>query len=90
MEAPFLIGRAILGGFFIHNGVNHFLQHKRLSQHAESKNVRLPGVGVAVSGVALIAGGTSILLGVKPKSGCCWAACCHYSPSRSLGRQAYR
>jgi len=69
MKAPFLLGRVIFGGFFVYNGVNHFLQHKMLSQYAGAKHVPAPGVAVAVSGVALIAGGTSILLGVQPKLG---------------------
>ncbi|MBV9609047.1 MAG: DoxX family protein [Acidobacteria bacterium] len=69
MKVPFLLGRAIFGGFFLYNGINHFVQHKTLSQYAKSKNVPMADVGVAVSGVALIVGGTSILLGVKPKLG---------------------
>ena len=34
MRSLFVIGRAIFGGFFLYNGVNHFLNEKALSQHA--------------------------------------------------------
>src|SRR5438067_3788740 len=69
MKAPFLIGRALLGGFFLYNGINHLREYKKLAQYAGSKNVPAPQAGVIVSGVALTVGGTSILLGVKPKLG---------------------
>ena len=69
MKAAFLIGRLIFGGFFITAGVNHFRQRKETSQYAAAKSVPLPEVAVTASGAMLIAGGTSILLGVKPKLG---------------------
>lgn len=69
MKAPFLIGRLIFGGFFLYNGINHLKERKTLAQYAESKNVPQPEAAVAATGVALIAGGASILLGVKPKFG---------------------
>lgn len=69
MKAPFLLGRLIFGGFFLYNGIHHFVAHQSISQHAGSKNVPLPRVAVAASGVVLLAGGASILLGIKPKLG---------------------
>ncbi|HSK43251.1 MAG TPA: DoxX family protein [Candidatus Binatia bacterium] len=69
MKAAFLIGRLVFGGFFIYNGVNHLKERKSLGQYAETKNVPMAEAVVAATGVALIAGGTSILLGVKPKLG---------------------
>ena len=69
MKIPFLLGRIVFGGFFLYNGINHFLQRKTLAQYAESKKVPAAGVAVPASGAALIIGGTSILLGVKPKWG---------------------
>jgi uncharacterized membrane protein YphA (DoxX/SURF4 family) len=69
VKFPFLIGRMVFGGFFIYNGINHLRQRKNLSQYAQSKNVPKPDIAVAGSGVALIAGGTSVLLGIKPKWG---------------------
>ncbi|GAC1428362.1 MAG: hypothetical protein NVS1B11_07990 [Terriglobales bacterium] len=52
-----------------YNGVNHFKQRKMMSQFAGAKGVPVPDLAVAASGVTLILGGASILLGVKPNSG---------------------
>jgi uncharacterized membrane protein YphA (DoxX/SURF4 family) len=69
MKAAFLIGRLVFGGFFLYNGINHLKERKSLAQYAQSKNVPLPEAAVTATGVALIAGGASILFGVKPKLG---------------------
>ncbi len=69
MKLPFLIGRVIFGGYFLPAGIHHFTDRKMLSQYAGSKNVPMPDLAVQVSGAALIVGGTSILLGIKPKLG---------------------
>lgn len=69
MRAPFLLGRLIFGGYFIMSGVNHFKNKGQMTQYTAAKNVPKPEVAVAATGAALIAGGASILLGVKPKLG---------------------
>ena len=69
MKAAFLIGRLVFGGFFLYNGINHLKERKSLAQYAQTKNVPLADAAVAATGVVLIAGGASILLGVKPKLG---------------------
>lgn len=69
MKLPFVIGRALFGGFFLYNGIHHLLRSDQLSQYAGAKHVPMPDVAVKASGVALIVGGASILLGVKPKYG---------------------
>lgn len=69
MKIPFLLGRIAFGGFFIYNGINHLKQRKAMAQYAQSKNVPAAEAAVAGTGIMLIAGGTSILLGVKPKLG---------------------
>ena len=69
MKAPFLIGRLVFGGFFLYNGIHHFRDHKQMAQYAQMKGVPAGEVAVIGSGVALTAGGASILLGVKPKLG---------------------
>jgi putative oxidoreductase len=69
MKAPFLIGRALLGGFFLYNGINHFRQAEALAGYAKSKNIPAAKAGVLVSGSMLTIGGASLLLGVKPKVG---------------------
>lgn len=69
MKAPFLLGRLVFGGYFLYSGINHFLNHKPLTQYAAAKKIPLPDVAVAASGAAMIVGGSSILLGIKPKLG---------------------
>jgi|SRR5579884_860979 len=69
MKIPFLIGRAVFGGFFVYNGINHFLNRGMLAQYAGAKRVPAPDAAVALSGAALLVGGVSILLGIKPKLG---------------------
>ncbi len=69
MKAAFLIGRLLFGGFFFYNGLNHFIQHKTMTQYAGAKKLPQPHIAVSLSGIALLAGGASILLGIKPKLG---------------------
>jgi uncharacterized membrane protein YphA (DoxX/SURF4 family) len=69
MKIPFLLGRIVFGGFFLYNGINHLVQRKSLAQYAKSKKVPAADLAVPASGAALIIGGSSILLGIKPKWG---------------------
>ncbi|HET9741540.1 MAG TPA: DoxX family protein [Terriglobales bacterium] len=69
MKAPFMIGRLLFGGFFLYSGIHHFQQREGLAQYAKSKHVPLPDVAVGATGAALILGGASLLLGIKPKIG---------------------
>jgi putative oxidoreductase len=69
MRGPFLLGRLMFGGYFILSGINHFKKTRELSQHAAAKKVPKPDAAVRLTGAVLIAGGTSILLGMKPRLG---------------------
>ena len=69
MKIPFLLGRIVFCGFFLYNGINHLVQRKSLAQYAKSKKVPAADLAVPASGAALIIGGSSILLGIKPKWG---------------------
>jgi len=69
MKAAFLVGRLVFGGFFLYNGINHLKERKSLAKYAETKNVPMAEAVVASTGVVLLAGGASILLGIKPKLG---------------------
>ena len=63
MIGAFLVGRLIVGGYFIFNGLNHFLSYPMFVQAAASKGVPLPEIAIPVSGALLLFGGASILLG---------------------------
>src|SRR6478672_2610786 len=69
MKAPFLIGRLLFGGYFLYNGINHLRNRHEMGPYAESKGVPKGDIAVAITGVPLIIGGASLLLGVKPKLG---------------------
>lgn len=69
MKGLFLVGRVILGGFFLYNGINHFKEKEGLTQYAASKNLPQPELGVLASGALLAAGGASLIFGLKPKFG---------------------
>lgn len=69
MKVPFLIARMVFGGFFLYNGINHFRHRKEMSEYTAAKNVPMADLAVTASGAALVLGGASILLGVKPKIG---------------------
>jgi putative oxidoreductase len=69
VKVAFLLGRTIFGGFFLYSGIHHFQERKSMAQYSSSKNVPAPDLAVMATGAMLIAGGASILLGVKPKWG---------------------
>lgn len=63
-----LLGRLIFGGYFLYNGINHFL-NKDMSGYAQAKGVPKPDIAVQASGALMILGGLSLLTGYKPKVG---------------------
>ena len=64
-----LIGRVIVGSFFLMNGFNHFAQLTMMTGHAKSKGIPAPAFAVGGSGVILFVGGLSLLLGFHPTIG---------------------
>src|SRR6516164_8120353 len=64
-----LIGRVIVGGFFLMNGFNHVAQLKLLTGYAKSKGIPAPALAVRGAGVLLFLGGLSLLLGYHPGIG---------------------
>jgi len=74
MTGLFLIGRILLGGYFLYNGINHFLSLGAMAGYAASKGVPAPEIGVMASGLLLLVAGASILLGMYPMVGIAAAA----------------
>jgi uncharacterized membrane protein YphA (DoxX/SURF4 family) len=66
MEIAFLIGRIIVGVYYLYSASHHFLQLNTLSGHAQSLGVPAPKLAVLASGVLLLIGGLSILAGFQP------------------------
>ena len=69
MRALFLVGRALFGGFFLYSGLNHFQHHDNMSGYAAAKGVPKPDVAVHATGAMLVAGGASVIAGLKPRQG---------------------
>lgn len=69
MEVAFLIGRIILGVYYLFNASNHFFRLGMMSGYAASKGVPATKLFVVVTGILLLVGGVSILLGVRPDVG---------------------
>lgn len=69
MEVLFLIGRIIVGVYYIFNAFNHFGNLNMMSGYAQSKGVPAPKVAVIVTGLLLLIGGVTILLGFYPTIG---------------------
>lgn len=64
-----VVGRVLFGGFFLYNGINHFVNLEGMAGYAMSKGVPMPSFMVAASGVLLLLGGLSILLGFWTRIG---------------------
>lgn len=63
MEILLWAGKILLGGFFIMNGIEHFVHIKSHTAYAKHKKVPLAETAVYASGIVLLFGGFSILLG---------------------------
>jgi putative oxidoreductase len=55
--------------FFVFNGLNHFMNLGMMSGYAGSKGTPAPKVAVVGTGVMLMVGGLSVVLGVLPVIG---------------------
>ncbi|GBD06859.1 Inner membrane protein YphA [bacterium HR21] len=70
MNVLVLIGRIIVGVYYLYNALNHLVfAPGRLAEYAASKGVPLPMLAVIVTGLLLLIGGLSILLGVYTRVG---------------------
>jgi putative oxidoreductase len=69
MNIPFLLGRVIVGAFYMYNGINHFIKLGQMTDYARFKGVPMPQVVVIGAGVLLLIGGVTIILGRFPEIG---------------------
>jgi len=65
-HATFLIGKLLLGGFFILSGLKHFTQTQEMKEWLKTKNLPIPKTLVYLSGLTLLTGGLGITTGVFP------------------------
>ena len=69
MTELFLFGRILFGGFFIYNGIHHFMDVSTMASYAAGKGVPMAEAAILGTGVMLIVGGGSVLLGLWPRFG---------------------
>lgn len=69
MDILFFVGRLIFGGYFIMNGFNHFSKVTMLTHYAKSKHVPSSKEAVYLTGLMLLVGGISIVLGTNVQVG---------------------
>jgi len=65
----FLIGRIIVGGYFLMAAFKHFTKTGMMAGYAQNKGTPAPKLAVAGTGILLLLGGASFLLGYHPTIG---------------------
>ena len=66
MEIAFLIGRIIVGLYWLMGAMNHFTQVKSMVPYAKMKNVPFAEIAVPGTGVLLLVAALSIITGFYP------------------------
>jgi len=69
MDLIILIGRILFVVLFLNSGVGHLRNADAMAGYAKSRNVPAARAAVVVSGVMLLLGGLSVLLGIWPDLG---------------------
>ena len=69
MAQAFLIGRILVGCYYLQGAYHHFTGIGQLSRAAAAHGVPAPEVAVIGAGVLLLVAGLSFLLGVFPRLG---------------------
>lgn len=63
MSFLILLARILFAAIFINSGIGHITNTGQMAQYADSKNVPAPKAAVFISGIMILLGGLSILLG---------------------------
>ncbi|HLP43922.1 MAG TPA: DoxX family protein [Candidatus Nanoarchaeia archaeon] len=61
-EVLYWIGLILFGGYFVYNGVRHFIYHSGMAGYAGAMGVPQPSMAVYVSGALLVLGGMGLIL----------------------------
>lgn len=68
-DVALLAGRLLFGGFFVYSARDHFFQTSTYAGFAAGAGVPFATLAVLGTGVLLLVGGLSILLGLAPRFG---------------------
>jgi uncharacterized membrane protein YphA (DoxX/SURF4 family) len=63
MDLIIVICRILFGGFFLMSGINHFAKLEAMTGYAKYKKLPAAKLGVLISGLMLVIGGLSVILG---------------------------
>jgi len=69
MDVLFLIGRILFSALFLMSGVGHFMRLEQMAQYSKASGVPAPKLAVLGTGVLLLLGSLSVLLGFYPTIG---------------------
>jgi len=69
LQILFLIGRIIVGGYFLMAGLNHFANVKMMAGYARSNGTPAAEAAIVGTGILLVLGGASFMLGFHPTIG---------------------
>ena len=69
MARAFLIGRVLVGGYYLQSAFHHFTQVGHRARAAAAHGVPAPEVAVIGAGLLLLVAGLSFLLGLFPRIG---------------------
>lgn len=69
MEEIFLIGRILFAYLVIGSGIGHLTKTAAMAGYAESRGIPSAKLAVQISGLALVLGGVSIVLGILGDAG---------------------
>lgn len=69
MELVLLIGRVLFSFLFLYSGITHLTQRIGLTAYAKGAGIPMPDVAVTATGLMILAGGLSVLLGFYPRLG---------------------
>jgi len=69
MDVLLLIARLLFSAVFITSGISHFTQNSGMAQYAGSQGVPAPKLTVGLTGLMILLGGLSVLLGAYVRVG---------------------
>lgn len=69
MNAPLMVSRVLFGGFFVFSGINHFINLQSMSAWVSARGLPWPSFWVLLTGAMILLGGTSVIIGYRPRLG---------------------
>lgn len=89
MVIIFYIGRVLFGGFFVYNAINHLKNRTAMAVFARSKHIPVPMASVIVTGMLMLLGGLSIMIGYRMVIGM-WLLLAFLIPTTLLMHQFWK